>query len=202
MKSANQILNWLVIGLSQSPNSMNESFYYDKSSNEFFSILVTDYFIIDENFNIAKNTTSSYSENKISELLNRIRRIENDDTDLISVPRLTFKERKNLLIEFTNSLDDKTEAKRIEKLYLNEDRTIFNKRFEIESKPEIIDKWNSWKNEFLLSKAETFLNLNEIDINSATVMEFDEKVCIDIDLTKDEEGNIIKEKKKWWQIWK
>ena len=82
-----------MIGIAQSPYILNESFYFDKINNEFFSILVTDYFMLDENLEVAKNTTASYSKSNQGELVNRIRRIVNEDEDIISIPRLTNKER-------------------------------------------------------------------------------------------------------------
>ncbi len=36
MENENQVLNWLMIGISQSPFSLNEVFYLDKEVNEFF----------------------------------------------------------------------------------------------------------------------------------------------------------------------
>jgi hypothetical protein len=202
MKPESQILNWLVIGISQSPNSLNESFYFDKSSNEFFSILVTDYFMLDENLEVAKNTTSSYSQNNQSELVNRIKRIENEDEHIIVIPRLTNSERKDLLTKFLDSIDLPEEKGRIEKLYFNTERIIFEKTFDIESEEEIVEGWNKFKNEILLTKAETFLNLNNINTHSARVWELEQEGSITIDLTKDDEVNIIEKKSKWWEFWK
>ena len=103
-----------MIGISQSPNSLNESFYFDKINIEFFSILVTDYFMLDENLDVAKNTTTSYSQGNQSELVNRIKRIENKDKDNInSTPD---KERKGLLTEFLESIDNPKKKKEL-KIY-------------------------------------------------------------------------------------
>ena len=191
-----------MIGISQSPNSLNESFYFDKINNEFFSILVTDYFMLDENLDVAKNTTTSYSQGNQSELVNRIKRIENKDKDIISIPRLTNKERKGLLTEFLESIDNPKEKERIENLYLNTERTTFDKTFDIESEEDIIDGWNNFKNEILLTKAESFLNLNNIKTHSTRVWELEEEGSITIDLTKDDNGNPIEETRKWWEFWK
>ncbi|WP_159098271.1 hypothetical protein [Aquimarina sp. Aq78] len=173
---------------------MNESFYFDKINNEFFSILVTDYFMLDDNLDVAKNTTTSYSNSNQSELVNRIKRIENEDKNIISIPRLTDKERKDLLTEFLQTIDNSEEKERIENLYLNTERTIFNKKFDIESEDKIVDGWDNFKNEILLSKAESFLNLNNINTHSARVWELVEEGNITIDLTKDDDGNLIEKK--------
>lgn len=202
MKPETQILNWLMIGISRSPNYQSETFYFDKINNEFFSIMVTDYFMLDENLEVAKNTTTSYSQSDQSELVNKIKRIENKDEDVILIPTLTNKKRKDLLTEFLASIDNSKEKERIKNLYLNTERTIFDKTFDIESENEIVDNWNNFKNEILLSKAKSFLNLNNINTHSARIWEIEEECKITIDLTKDENGNLIEETRKWWEFWK
>lgn len=88
MSRQEQIYNWLTTGLQQPANRLSEIFYYDKRDNEFFSVLVTDYFMFDENLNVAKDTTTSYSKENLESLIDRIRRIENKDDTIISLPRL------------------------------------------------------------------------------------------------------------------
>lgn len=83
-----QIYNWLTTGLQQPSERLSEIFYYDKRDNQFFSILVTDYFIFDENLNVAKATTTNYTKEDLEILIDRIRRIENQDVAIISLPRL------------------------------------------------------------------------------------------------------------------
>jgi len=71
-----QIYNWLTTGLQQPEDLLREIFYYDKRDNEFFSILVADYFIFDKNLNVAKDTTTSYTKENLETLIDRMRRIE------------------------------------------------------------------------------------------------------------------------------
>ncbi|MDO5981736.1 hypothetical protein [Flavivirga spongiicola] len=209
MTSENQILNWLMIGISQSPFSLNEVFYLDKSNNEFFSILATDYFMLDEDLGIAKNTTTSYSSQNENSIVNRIQRIENDDKEIIEIPRLSYNERKKTLIEFLDSINDEKEKERITHLYINIEsetpdvRNLFNRSFEIESDKNTVEKWNTLKNEILLTKAESFINLNNINLSNVKIWEIEEKGTINIDLTKDDNGKILKQKSnKWWKFWK
>jgi len=88
MTMQEQIHNWLMIGLQQPADRLSEIFYYDSRDNQFFSILVTDYFMFDENFSIPKDTTTTYSEQNLKILIDRVKRIENKDTTIISLPRL------------------------------------------------------------------------------------------------------------------
>ena len=88
MSKQEQIYNWLTTGLQQPSERLSEIFYYDKRDNQFFSILVTDYFIFDENLNVAKATTTNYTKENLEILIDRIRRIENKDAAIISLPRL------------------------------------------------------------------------------------------------------------------
>ena len=88
MPRQEQIYNWLTTGLQQPADRVSEIFYYDKRDHEFFSILVSDYFMFDESFNFAKGTTTSYSKENLEILIDRMRRIENKDVTIISLPRL------------------------------------------------------------------------------------------------------------------
>ena len=88
MSKQEQIYNWLTTGLQQPSERLSEIFYYDKRDNQFFSIFVTDYFIFDENLNVAKATTTNYTKEDLEILIDRIRRIENKDVAIISLPRL------------------------------------------------------------------------------------------------------------------
>ena len=87
MTTQEQIYNWLITGLRQSPVRFSEVFYYDKRDKQFFSILMTDYFLFDGNGELAKNVPSSYSEATLLLLADRIRRI-NIDPQIIALPRL------------------------------------------------------------------------------------------------------------------
>jgi hypothetical protein len=90
MSKQEQIYNWLTTGLQQPSERLSEIFYYDKRDNQFFSIFVTDYFIFDENLNVAKATTTNYTKENLEILIDRIRRIENKDAAIISLPRLNL----------------------------------------------------------------------------------------------------------------
>jgi len=133
MTKQEQIYNWLTIGLQQPADRLSEIFYYDKRDKEFFSILVTDYFMFDENFNVAKDTTTTYTKENLDIIIDRIRRIENKDVAIISLPR------------FGNSVN--------------------------------VDNL-----EFISQQTESFLNLNSINIETATIWEVEENGTITIDL--------------------
>ena len=200
----NQILNWLMIGISQSPNSLNESFYFDKKEEKFFSILVTDYFMLDENLDVARDTTTTYSQESQDQLVSLIKRIDKNDRDILCIPRLTHNERRKILSDFSHNLDNEQESEKIESLYLNttNELTYFDKTFEVESLPEIVIDWNNFKDRILLSKAESFLNLNAINLTKTSIMDFGSEGNITINLKEDGEGNEIRNKKKWWEFWK
>ncbi len=70
MTKEEQIYNWLSIGFQQPADQLSEIFYYDKRDNEFFSVFVTDYFMFDENLNVAENTTTTYTKENLETLIN------------------------------------------------------------------------------------------------------------------------------------
>jgi hypothetical protein len=112
-KLEEQIYNWLKIGFLQPSERISEIFYFDKRDNQFFSILIADYFHFDEDYNIPKNATSSYPENVLKLLADRMIRIENDDQSIISLSR-TYQE-ENISDEY---LDQKI------KTFLNPDYVL------------------------------------------------------------------------------
>jgi hypothetical protein len=147
-----QIENWLRIGLSQPQDRLSEIFYFDRRDNQFFSILVADYFHFDENYNIPKNAVSSYPESTLIVLADRMKRIENVDKSIITLSR-------------TKKGEDSTD-------------------------------------EYLNRKMEAFLNLNSIDITTATIWEVDEIGSVTINLLEDESEIDIKKQKSWWEFWR
>src|SRR3954467_5273447 len=93
--SEEQIYNWIKIGFLQPSERLSELFYYDKRDNQFFSILVSDYFHFDENYNVPRNAASSYPEHILKMLAERMKRIENDDESIIALSRTNREENTN-----------------------------------------------------------------------------------------------------------
>jgi hypothetical protein len=87
MITQEQIYNWLIVGLQQSPVKFSEVFYYDRRDNQFFSIMMTDYLLFEKNGDLSIDAISTYSENTLKLLADRISRI-NIDTNVIALPRL------------------------------------------------------------------------------------------------------------------
>jgi hypothetical protein len=96
MTNKETILNWLTTGFQQSPERLSELFYYDKRDDQFFSVLLTDYFLFDDELNLAKDATSTYSRKSLESLQDRIKRIENNDLNILSIPRLGQMEGKEI----------------------------------------------------------------------------------------------------------
>jgi hypothetical protein len=129
MEKEKQIYGWIIAGLRQSPNRFSEIFYFDRRDEQFFSILVIDYFLFDEDFFPADSVQSTYSENTI-ELADRLRRMhDEDDNSIIALPR------------YGEGLDDYQQ------------------------------------------KADSFLNLNAINLEKATIWEIEESGSISIKIT-------------------
>lgn len=137
-----QTENWLKIGLGQADNYFTEVFYFDKRDNQFFSIVITDYFLFDDRFVMNEKTSSDYSDATLKLLADRMQRIENMNNSILGVP-----------------------------------------------------KFGKLTEEELISKMDSFLNLNAIDLESASVWEIEESGDVIIDL-RDEKP------KYWWQFWK
>lgn len=94
-----QIYRWLKIGFRQPTNRLEEIFYYDKRDNQFFSVLLIDYFMLDENFDIAPGVTTSYSKETVKIIAERIKRVENNDSSIFSLPRFGASSNDELIIQ-------------------------------------------------------------------------------------------------------
>ena len=203
-----QILNWLTIGFEQSTGSLTENFYYDKRDKEFFSIMAVDYFMLDEKMNVASNVTTNYSKTQENSLVDRMKRIENNDPSIILIPRVSLDERKNFMRKFVDTLSDQKLIAILNQRIQNQDyRTKFDFYFGNEADELTKQRWEEAKGNFLRQQVDTFLNLNNINVDNSTLWIVDSKGLISMDLTKDKKTKplpIISEfqiKKPWWKFW-
>ncbi|MBT2564419.1 hypothetical protein J7E50_19720 [Pedobacter sp. ISL-68] len=205
MISPTQILNWLAIGFEQPNGSLTEHFYYDKQNAEFFSILFTDYFILDEDLNLASNVTTNYSKQQENYIVSRIKRIEEDDPTIISIPRVTLEDRKDFMQQFADTLSDQKLVGILNQRIKNHH---YNNKFDFYFGNEADEltkvKWEETKNMFLLQQAETFLNLNNINLDKTSLWLADADGSVSIDLTNENNAKNFKKiklKKSWWKLW-
>ncbi|NII85692.1 MULTISPECIES: hypothetical protein [unclassified Pedobacter] len=205
MTSPLQILNWLTIGFEQPTGSLTEHFYYDKQDSEFFSILFTDYFMLDEDFNLASNVTTNYSKQEEDYVVSKIKRIEENDPTIISIPRITLEDRKNFMQQFADTLSDEKLVAVLNQRIKNHD---YNNKFDFYFGNEVDEltkvKWEETKNMFLLQQVETFLNLNNINLNKTSLWLADANGSVSIDLRNENNTKNfkkIKSKKSWWKLW-
>lgn len=106
MITSNPIVHWLIAAFEQPIGFITENFYYDKRNKEFFSVMIFDYFMLDENMEMAGNVTSNYSQKEEISLVGRMKRIENKDPVILSIPKVALKERKEVMLQFVQSLSD------------------------------------------------------------------------------------------------
>ncbi|MFT3679062.1 MAG: hypothetical protein QM791_02245 [Ferruginibacter sp.] len=186
MTLSTQIRNWLTIGFEQPIGSLNEDFYYDKKNNEFFSIVFTDHFMLDENLNSANDVTTTYTKTQEVALIDRLRRIELKDPEILSIDRISLDERKAVMQQFVDNLSNSDLIKILQQRITNQDyRTKFDFYFVNEADDLTKQKWEEHKNLFLQQKVDTFLDLNNINIDTATLWDVDANSSISIDLIKD-----------------
>ena len=208
MTPSTHILNWLTIGFEQPTGSLTENFYYDKRDREFFSIMAVDYFMLDEEMNVASNVTTNYSKNQENSLVDRMKRIELNDPSIISIPRVSLDERKNFMQQFVDSLSDQKLITILNQRIQNQDyRTKFDFYFGNEADELTKQKWEEAKSNFLHQQVDTFLNLNNINVDNSTLWIVDSEGSISMDLTEDKKPeplpiiNELQIKKPWWKFW-
>ena len=94
MENRDRIINWISISLSQAPNSLTESFYFDHKKQIFFSIHAVDYFMLNENLEIDPSVKASYSKENQQEIEDWVKRLEENDSSIIRVPQKGFTDDK------------------------------------------------------------------------------------------------------------
>ena len=84
MTQQEQITNWLTFAFT--PSKSSESFYFDSKDNQFFSVMLLDYMMINEKFELDEKTTVTCSPETIKTLLDRMKRIDNKDASIVLIP--------------------------------------------------------------------------------------------------------------------
>jgi hypothetical protein len=205
MNLQTQIRNWLTIAIEQP--LIAESFYYDRKANEFFSIMLTDYFMLNEDLSIPDNVSTTYTEYQETSLINRIKRIEQKDPDILSIKTVSVQERQSLMRRFVDSLTDENLINILTQRINNQDSsTKFSFYFGDEADEMIKLRWEKIKYDFLQQKIDLFLSVYNINIDSAKLWDVNANGTITIDLTKEKEKQLViplekKISKTWWKFW-
>lgn len=95
MAGKEEVIHWLTQGMQKSAARLFEGFYYDKRDCEFFEIINIDYFMLDENLNVAEDVSTTYSKKDQLIISDRIKRIDVKDQSIIEVPRFGETENGN-----------------------------------------------------------------------------------------------------------
>lgn len=196
-----QIENWLITAFEEPVNCLNESFYFDKLSNQFFSIFITDYLFLDEE--APPNIQSPYSDADFQVLNDRLKRIELSHSSIVHLPRLTVEERKHIIRDFLRNNSAFFDDKKIQ-FYI--DNETGRNQFDIsELSEELKPEWKKFKASNILRKVESFCMLNRIDIESSLLWTEHKVTTLDIDLTGEESINMSQRTKSkmkvWWKFW-
>lgn len=181
------VLSWLVEAMCATPGNIVESFYYDKSIKQFFSIGFTDYFLLYQFSKSDKNKVeTAYSDNTMTQLFAKIQKVEDADTDIIEIPRVSTKERTQFLNRFIDIVSDIDICNRI-RSYCSKKSSLYYLAFRMDFDIEIEEKWDDFRFKVILPKVESFLNLYNINPNVATIFEVEGDRSITINLQDEDE---------------
>ncbi|EZH75906.1 hypothetical protein ATO12_03695 [Aquimarina atlantica] len=100
-----RFINWIGVSLSLPEDRLTEIFYFDKKTNLFFTIHVADYFMLNEDFEVDEAVTTSYNKKTEDEIVTWIKRIENEDKQIIRVPQKGLTDKTLKRIEAKNFLN-------------------------------------------------------------------------------------------------
>lgn len=180
-----QIINWLICA-SEMDKGMTEMFYYDRLNNAFFSVMMFDYWLFNEDFTIADNVTSSYSQKDLNILADKIRRINNNDPTITMIPGISSKEKTSLREAFISTLSDQKIGDLLHPhISVTGIHDRFRNFFEKEADEETVQKWEELKYNYFSPLIMRYLAENNINIDTVTLWLPKGETNISIDLTKD-----------------
>ncbi len=93
MTKRENFINWLVIGIRQEPDSLNEVFYYDKANNHFFSLLAMDFILLEQQVN------HSYTAEDVAIIRDKVSKIKAKEESIIPIPRLSKADREPVAMQ-------------------------------------------------------------------------------------------------------
>lgn len=190
---------WLELAFSEQIDRINEIYYFDRKDNEFFSVFITDFFLTDP------SSTESYSENPYSSielniLTERIKRLELNDELILSIPRLTVDERKEMMQEFIAnrpSLNDNVELQSVIEAENGRTNLDFNNVLLSNDQEE----WEQFKSKFIEQKIDTFCNLQNIDFDTTSLWTDKKMTFVSLGLGQNVIEQKSEQRKPWWKFW-
>ncbi|RFS21786.1 hypothetical protein DVR12_14090 [Chitinophaga silvatica] len=168
-----QIYDWLISAFSR-PGFSEESYYYDRRDNEFYSIHICDVAMLNDDFTLRENVQTSYPDRIMRLISDRIIREENKDQDILEIPALSVKHRKIIMSTFLTGITDKNLYDVLHQRMLNQDGTQrFDFYFGSEASDSVIDEWHYFKRSNLIPEIDKALKEMNIDIEISHVWDLD-----------------------------
>ena len=178
MSTLQQKYDWLQIAFTDQVDLLNESYHLDKKDNEFFSIYLTDYWLMDPH--LSANNKHPYTIEEFDSLVQRIERFENNDPFIVYIPRLSIEDRKLLLQSFLNDqqLQDIPLLQRF--VEAENGRSALN--FGNELSESYKAKWNAFKTHFVKPYIDRFCLLHNIQLETVTMFTNEKLTSMTFDL--------------------
>jgi uncharacterized protein UPF0158 len=198
MNTLYEIRNWLELAFAEPADRINESYYFDRRNSEFFSVFITDYFLTDPNSE-DEYPNSPYFKEELAILSERIDRLEDKASFIVSIPRLTIQERKELMLLFIDKYDslNKDELQTI--IAAENGRT--NLDFNAILLPEVNEDWRKFKYNYIQTRIDSFCNLNNIDLETSSLWTDQKMNSMTLNLKDTPEAENKGSKKTWWKFW-
>jgi hypothetical protein len=199
MSSLHDKYRWLQTAFTEHFDSINESYYYDKQNNEFFSVFITDYFLTDPN-STEQFADNSNSKAELQILRERIERVEQNHASILIIPRLTIADRKQMMHDFiAQNSDMPANEKLIQIIELENGRTSLN--FDSQLPDLIFQDWEHFKHNFLRQRIDSFCNLQNITLETASLWTDKKMTSMSLDLNDTKSSETGNQNKPWWKFW-
>jgi hypothetical protein len=164
---------------------MLEMFYLDTESRSLFSILITDYLLLDEALQRNPEVQTSYSDEAAEFLATMIQRLEENDPTIVKIPRLTSADWDEIRAESLKPLfarPDREQLKCNFSGFLSESRRDLTCLVQNIEDKSLADEVSARILARIDETLDRFLNEHGIDEAASTVVEVPDCGSISIDL--------------------
>ncbi|WP_423149329.1 hypothetical protein [Rubrolithibacter danxiaensis] len=193
---------WLTMAMTKPFNYINERFFYDKINEEFFSTTLLDSVLINDELQGTFET--SYTKEEIEKLTVKLKLLEKVNTSILEIPRLTVAERREIQIQYADSLDT-LNADYLKRIIEQQDgKTEFIIDEVFKANPgfnALAVNWEDYKMQAAKKKISDYTKYHSINMERSSIWHISKERIIK-KASNSQTPDLLPEKEKpWWKIW-
>lgn len=198
-------VNWLAMAITLPTAYIGEFCYYDRLSNSFFILTNLDHILIDSG--LRSCFINSYSEEEDAFLVDKLKRLEDDSQEIITIPRISIEKRTAIQMGFMAKLEGTKYFKVLVDAVSEQDNAttfVLDKRFKDNKELSLLsDHWWNYKFRQLIDPISQFESDYSINLSTASLfhIEPNRRGMVKIKQPEPLEEAPTQGKKAWWRFW-